>query len=453
MTRLAALLLASAAAASGGCAALTNPTADGVPVRHVPAEILGRPRADLRPIPLTLLRQPEPDAYLLDKGDVIAVIADGIITEKGPGSVAALQAPVKLPDERSNTAAVGYPFPVDDDGTVSVIGLRSLPVRGLTVKQVEQLIRDEATGLRPGSKELINPAKRDEFRCTVQLLQKRRYQVLVVREDTQPVPFGLGGQQGGVTGGTKKGAGYTVSLQGYENDVLRALNAGGGPPGLDAKNEITILRGVYDPADPSGTNAALMAFKEQAKDKAANRKPSGPKLTRIPLRIYPEQPLAISQEDIILRDGDVVYIEARDTEVYYTAGVMGAGQFQLPRDYDLDVLQALAQVRAPLVNGGFSQNLFVANAVGTGVGAPSPSLCTIVRTLPDGRTYPIRVDVNKAFRDSRERVLIQPGDFLVLQETPGESIARYFSQTLRFNTSVDVIRAGSLNTGLTATNP
>jgi hypothetical protein len=59
MTRLAALLLASAAAVSGGCAALTNPVADGIPVRHVPAEVLGRPRADLRPIPLTLLRQPE----------------------------------------------------------------------------------------------------------------------------------------------------------------------------------------------------------------------------------------------------------------------------------------------------------------------------------------------------------------------------------------------------------
>ena len=448
MTRLAALLLASAAAVSGGCAALTNPVADGIPVRHVPAEVLGRPRADLRPVPLTLLRQPEPDVYRLDKGDVLAVIVDGVITEKvgGPGGATALTAPVKLPDERSNTAATGYPFPVNDDGTLSLPGLRSLPVRGKSVLEVEQLIRDEATGNRPGAKTLINPKERDNFRCTVQLLQKRRYQVLVVREDTQPFPVGNGAQQGGITGGTKKGAGYTVSLQAYENDVLRALNGGGGPPGLDAKNEVIILRGQYDPADPNGTAAALTD---------PNRRKSGPKVTRIPLRIYPEQPLAVSfPDDIILRDGDIVVIEARDTEVYYTSGVMGAGQFALPRDYDLDVLQALAQVRAPLVNGGFNTVAFVANATAGGVGAPSPSLCTVVRTLPDGRVYSIRVDVNRAFRDARERVLIQPGDFLVLQERPGEALARYFTQTFRFTTLVpEIARTGGLTTGLAVTSP
>lgn len=450
MTRLAALLVVTAAAVSGGCAALTNPVADGIPVRHVPAEILGRPRADLRPIPLTLLRQPEPDVYRLDKGDVLAVVADGVITESGRlapgGAPTALQAPVKLPDERSNTAAVGYPFPVNDDGTVSIPGLRPLPVRGKSVQEVEQLIRDEATGRRPGAPTLINPARRDEFRCTVQLLQKRRYQVLVVREDTQPVPLGSGATQGGIYGGTKKGAGYTVSLQAYENDVLRAINQAGGPPGLDAKNELVILRGQYDPNDPNGTMAALT-------DPA--RRKSGPKVTRIPLRIYPEQPLTVSfPDDILLRDGDIVLIEARDTEVYYTAGVMGAGQFALPRDYDLDVLQALAQVRAPLLNGGFNTVAFVAQAVNTGVGNPSPSLCTVVRQLPDGRSYPIRVDLNRAFRDSRERILIQPGDVIVLQERPGEALARYFSQTFRFTTFVpEIARTGGLTTGLTVTSP
>ncbi len=447
MTRLAALLLATAAAVSGGCAALTNPVADGIPVRHVPAEVLGRPRADLRPLPLTLLRQPEPDVYRLDKGDVLAVIVDGVITEKvGVGGATALTAPVKLPDAQSNTAATGYPFPVNDDGSLSLPGLRPLPVKGKSVQEVEQLVRDEATGNRPGAKVLINPKERDNFRCTIQLLQKRRYQVLVVREDTQPIPIGNGAQQGGVYGGTKKGAGYTISLQAYENDVLRAINAGGGPPGLDAKNELTILRGAYDPADPAGTAAALT-------DPA--RRKSGPKVTRIPLRIYPEQPFAISfPDDIVLRDGDIVLIEARDTETYFTAGVMGAGQFPLPRDYDLDVLQALAQVRAPLLNGGFNTVSFVANATAGGIGAPSPSLCTVVRTLADGRTYPIRVDLNQAFRDSRERILIQPGDFIVLQERPGEAAARYFTQTFRFNSFVpEVIKTGGLTTSLGVSSP
>jgi protein involved in polysaccharide export with SLBB domain len=82
---------------------------------------------------------------------VLAVIADGVITEKvATGGQAALNVPVKLPDERSNTAATGYPFPVTDEGLLALPGLRPLPVRGKSVQEVEQLIRDEATGNRPG---------------------------------------------------------------------------------------------------------------------------------------------------------------------------------------------------------------------------------------------------------------------------------------------------------------
>ena len=203
----------------------------------------------------------------------------------------------------------------------------------------------------------------------------------------------------------------------------------GGPPGLDAKNEVVILRGAYDPNDP------------------AARK------TRIPLRVYPDQPLAIREDDIVLLDGDIVKIEARDTEVYYTAGLIGGGQFQLPRDYDLDVIQAIAQVRGPLANGGFSQTAFVANSTSGGVGNPSPSLVTVLRQLPDSRQIPIRVDLNKAFRDPRERIIIQPGDIIVMQERPGEAIARYLTETFRFSTGLQILRGGSLTQSATATNP
>src|SRR5207248_6336238 len=108
---------------------------------------------------------------------------------------------------------------------------------------------------------------------TVQLMQRRRYQVMVIREDTQPVQFQTQ-LNNPVYGGTKKGNGFTLSLQAGENDVLRALNATGGPPGLDAKNEVVILRNQADPADPTT------------------------RVTRIPLRIYPDQPLAIREQDV-----------------------------------------------------------------------------------------------------------------------------------------------------------
>src|SRR5205814_9566999 len=103
---------------------------------------------------------------------------------------------------------------------------------------------------------------------------------------------------------------------------------------------------------------------------------------KVPLRARAEDPITFTEQDIILQDGDTVYIEARDTEVYYTAGLMGGQQVALPRDYDLRVIEAIAQVRGPLVNGSFSQNLFVAQAVNTGVGNPNPSLLSVIRKVP-----------------------------------------------------------------------
>ena len=415
MTSILRLVILLGLTFSGGCAALTNPVADGVPVNRLPSEVLGRPKAELRAIPLTLLRQKEPEIYRLDKGDVLAVVADDVL---GPANQ---QPPIRLPDPQNDTAAIGYPVPVGDDGTISIPRLPPMQVKGKSLREVEVMLRDAITG-KSGGKELVKP---EAARVSVQLLQKRRYQIMVVREDTLPVSF-QGQLNAPVLGGTKRGAGFTINLQAGENDVLRALNATGGPPGLDARNEVVILRGRANGSD--------------ATDQAV----------RIPLRIYPDQPLTIREDDVILRDGDIVKIEARDTEVYYTAGLIGGGQYALPRDYDLDVIQTIAQVRDPIINCSFTQNAFVAQAVNTGIGYPNPSLCTVLRRLPDGRQVPIRVDLNKAFRDPRERILIHAGDIIVLQERPGEAIARYLTQLIRFSAVLDAVNGN--NTGNTSIN-
>lgn len=420
MTRPATvLLLAASAAFSGGCAALTNPVADGVPVRRLPAEVLGRPKSELRAVPLTLLRQQEPDAYRLDKGDVLAIVADEIIA---PGNQ---PAPVRLPDQNNPDTSVGFPVPVDEDGTIKLPRLAPIPVKGLTLREAGEAVRDFATGKR-GGVALVKPG---QTRISVQLLQKRTYEVLVVREDTAATQTTIGGNTGPVFTGGKKGSGFTLRLPAYTNDVLRALNASGGPPGLDAKNEVVVLRGRYDPANPEKNT------------------------TRIPLRIFPDEPLNLKESDVVLNDGDILYIEARDAEVYYTAGIIGGGQFVLPRDYDLRVVQAIAQVRGPLLNGGFSQNAFVAQSVNTGIGTPSPSLVTVLRRLPDGRQIPIRVDLNRAFQDPRENILIQAGDVIVQQERPGEAIGRYLTQTFRFTTVIESIRSRNIQQVVTGTNP
>src|SRR5207302_7291073 len=211
----------------------------------------------------------------------------------------------------------------------------------------------------------------------------------VVREDTVGAAIQAGGL--GVQGSNRRGAGASVYLEAYQNDLLHALNATGGPPGLDARDQVVIRRGQYDPNDPTKG------------------------YVRIPLRARPDDPLTFTEQDIILKDGDTLYIEARDTEVYYTAGLMGGAQIPLPRDYDLRVIEAIAQVRGPLINGSFNPTAFVASAVTTGIGNPSPSLVTVIRRLGCDQEIRIRVNLNEAFRDPRENILIQPGDIIVLQ--------------------------------------
>ena len=431
------LLVFAATFATGGCASFSNPVADAIPVNRLPAEVLGRSKSELRQVPLTLLRQQAPDSYVLDSGDVLAVIANEVIA---PGDQ---QPPVRLAEQGGKTPAVGYPVPVRPDGQISIPLLPLIPVRGKTVEQVEQILRDAITG-RVGGRELVKP---EAARVSVQLLQPRHYQVLVVREDTGSGTgntssgvgaggVGLGttgnpfsGPQQGAGSGGKKGQGFTLNLPAYENDVLRALNATGGLPGLDAKNEVVISRGGKTYCDPAAQTI------------------------RIPLRIYPDQQITIREEDVILHEGDVVTIEARDRDIFYTAGLMGSGAYPLPRDVDLDVVQAIALVRGPLINGSFSQTAFVATSVNTGVGNPNASLCTVLRQLPDHRQVPIRVDLNKAFRSPRERILIQPGDIIVLQERPGEALARYFTQQFRFNTNVNLLSTPDVSSILNASNP
>src|SRR5206468_2903241 len=64
---------------ASGCAALSNPTADGIPVRRLSPELLGKARVDQKTIPLSLLRQERPDIYRLGPGDILGVYIPTIL--------------------------------------------------------------------------------------------------------------------------------------------------------------------------------------------------------------------------------------------------------------------------------------------------------------------------------------------------------------------------------------
>ena len=412
--------LAFAACGAGGCASLTNPVEDGIPVRRLPDEIFGRPKSELHQVPLNLLRINDPGEYKLDKGDVLAIVADEVLTKKElPIPVQFIQNPTS-----HKTAVQGLPVPVPDDGIVALPGLDPIDVRGRTVSQVRDAIIEQVVNV----KKLV---PKDQVRVFVELFQPRRYRVLVVREDNQQTgpTFANAGLTAAVIGGMKRGSAHSLSLEPGHNDLLEALTQSGGPPGLEAKNEVIIRRGKYDAADPAKG------------------------YSRIPLRVRSDQPITFTEKDITLDDGDTVFIEARDTEVFYTAGLLGSAQIPLPRDYDLRVIEAISQVRGPLINGSFSQNAFVASAVNSGLGNPNPSLVTVVRQLPNQQQILIRVDLNEAFRDLRENIIIMPGDKIVMQERPSESVTRYFTQTFHVTTNWFSILGHRGTQTATSTNP
>jgi hypothetical protein len=155
----------------------------------------------------------------------------------------------------------------------------------------------------------------------------------------------------------------------------------------------------------------------------------GRRIIRIPIRLGPDEHIDIRKEDVILHDGDIVFIEARDTEVFFTGGLLGGGQFTLPRDFDLDILQALSIATSRVGTTGAARQIGGVSALNSDV-TISPSNVVIIRKLPEGGEIPIKVDLYQARNDLSERIVIQPGDYIYLQYTPMEAIGAFLDRHL-----------------------
>ena len=94
---------------------------------------------------------------------------------------------------------------------------------------------------------------------------------------------------------------------------------------------------------------------------------------------------ALRSDPDTLKSGDIVFVPSRDTDVYYTGGLMPPREVPLPRDNDIRVLEAILRVGGPVNNGG----VLIGNFAGTsafarGIGNPRPSLVTVLRKTPGG---------------------------------------------------------------------
>lgn len=478
-----------------GCASRRR----GVPARSMQSHQQCDACGQNEPINFLTLRQDPPQQYRVGARDVLGIYIEGILGDRDQPM------PVHFPEDKSQQPAVGYPTPVRDDGTISLPLVAPIFVEGQTIAEVERTILE-----RYGNAEILLEKQRQ--RIIVTLMKRRTYQVLVVRED-QGVPTTNITTESLMLSTNKRGMSYAVDLPAYENDVLHALTETGGLPGNDAKNELIVLRGGFDPAQQRLANVPVLihpvsgeeitvdgeivtmdglpsvqlidedlvgddsilqpvapaeefSLREMVSDgpvvsegaivsedtasipfqaapqlapqmqAVANgniqqyiaQHGNSPNVTRIPLRsgngMMPQQ---LSQQDVVLKTGDIVFVQSREKEVFYTGGVLPGGQYPLPRDYKIDVLEAIAMAGASVGSSAGSNNMS-----GIGSGMFPATRVTILRRRGH-QQIPIEVDLRRAFQDPRERIKIEPGDFITLEYRRSEMMTNLLLSTFRLN--------------------
>lgn len=385
--------------------------------------LYGGPRSEQEPINLVRLRQDPPAVYMLGPGDTLGIYVEGVLGSRDEPP------PVHFPEKTQSDLppAIGFPIPIREDGTLPLPLVPPIMANGLTITQLETVIRKSYTE----DQKILVPGR---DRIIVTLMRPRNYKVLVIREDIQPTTTRARKESVGefTVGSERLGSATLVELRAYENDVLHALSESGGLPGVMAKNELIVLRGSFDEAQDLAPLLDDIDNYIQVSD-ASSKAPKN--VIRIPLRSRPGEPVQkLRQEDIILGNGDIVYIQSRDAEVFYTGGLLEGGQFPIPRDYDLDVLGAMAMAGGSIAAaaGGVGKN-----GIGAGVGSIFPPTRLLVLRVVNGRQSVIEVDLKQAMRDPCQRILIEPNDFIVLEYRPTEVVMNTILSVFQVNMSLN----------------
>ena len=368
-------------------------------------------KACKRPIDFTLLRRAPLDRHIVQPRDTLGVHVEGIISgdeiSSGGRELPKYLYPQNDLDQPVQSPAVGQPVYVQADGTLQLPLLKPVNVAGLSLQQTADRIRksyiDAGTLKDDATKSYVQ----------VSLVKPRVNRVLVIREDASNTE--LVRRETLVL--SKRGDAQVVTLPERESDLLHALAATGGLPGEDARNEVWILRG-----GGADWENATRQFDSGAAPSEISAQRTGSSYSVIPLRAACGQPLPFGSDDVTLAEGDIVFVEKRVEDKFYTGGLLQAGEMPLPRDEDIDILEAIALANTGLagpagVNAQASQF-----RSGPGNVVP-PTRAFVIRKLEGGHQVKIEVDLRKAVNNAEERILIKPQDFVMLQYRPHELMA------------------------------
>ncbi len=233
--------------------------------------------------------------------------------------------------------------------------------------------------MRMPAKGILQPGRESVM---LTLMQPRQIRILVFRQEVGG--FAAGGRGDISSNGVKRGTGHIVNLRAYDNDVVNALANTGGLPGLDAYNGIYIFRGGQSNLELTQSLESLSVGADPRSSRVFQLRP-----TTFRRDGHPMEPMPFEAEDIVLHEGDVVLLEARVEDLVLHRRSVACGERVLPRDYDLDVVEAVVQASGTLVNGAFGGNNFNGLLIQKGIGNPNPSALTVIRRTPNGGQIPI----------------------------------------------------------------
>lgn len=367
------------------------------------------PRSCNRPIDLSLLKRPTQPEVLVHPSDVLGVYVEGVISgdaiSSGGSELPTTVYTPTIENVRQPTPVTGRPVEVHADGTIYLPLIGPLSVVGMSLQQVANTVREAYVD--------AGQLKRDRDGYTIVSLMKPRVnRILVIREDAPADALTLKTLDSEIL--TKRGTAMVVELTEENSDILNALVASGGLPGEDARNDVWILRNNADWNHAAESFQAGMHPEEIIEDRDMA-------LTHSVIRLRQPcgEPLSFAQPDVVLHNGDVVFIEKRHEEYFYTGGLLQAGRISLPRDEDIDILEAIAMANTGL--GGPSGLNAATNQFRNTPGNIIPATRAIVlRKLPGGNQVKIDIDLRAAMTDPAQRILIAPEDFVMLHYRPQE---------------------------------
>lgn len=395
-----------------GATGCVGPAHRGVPVQQLQPHWLATPKACYRPIDFTLLRKEPIVEHRAGPGDTLGVYVEGVISGEKLSSGGSempqteyyfQEEPAEVPAAVSTWPAIGQPFLVQATGAMDLPLIGEVEVSGLSLSQVAK--RVQAAYIDAG---LLQADPSKSF-VQISLIRPRLHRVLVIREDNRAIAPSLVQRSQYLM--ANRGDAALVQLVDHEADLLHALVATGGLPGEDAHNEVWILRG-------GAWDEAAQQFDQGLSPRDIR---CGRGHTVIPLRYPCGAPLPFGPDDVVLQEGDVVFVEKRIEKHFYTGGLLDPGQIPLPRDEDIDVLEAiaLANIGALGLSGQIAPGQQGQFSSGPGNVCP-PTRVQVIRKIAPGQQVVIEVDLRETLVNAEERILIQPEDFIMLHYRPRE---------------------------------